>query len=51
MYLKAKLRDALPAPRQSWLNIIARALAKWIRGVRALRRSRWYDSDGAHRGF
>jgi hypothetical protein len=51
MYLKAKFREALPARRQSWLDIIARALVKWVRGVRAPRRSRWYDSDGAHRGF
>jgi len=35
----------------SWPGIIARVLAKWARGPRAQRRPRWYESDGAHRGF
>jgi hypothetical protein len=46
MYLKARFPEALPAPRRSWLDIIARVLVKWVRGPRAPRRSRWYDSDG-----
>jgi hypothetical protein len=44
-------REALPTPRRSWPGIIARVLANWVRGPRALRRPRWYDSDGAHRGL
>ena len=51
MYLKARFREAVPAPRQSWLDIIARVLMKWVRATQAAQRSRWYDSDGAHRGF
>jgi hypothetical protein len=51
MYLKARFREALPAPRRSWLDIIARVMVKWTRGARAPQRSRWYDSDGANRGF
>jgi hypothetical protein len=51
MYLRAKFQEALPARRQSWVDIIARVLMKWVRGPRAWRRSRWYDSDGAHRGL
>jgi hypothetical protein len=51
MYLDATLGEALPIPRRSWLGIIARLLAKWVRGPGALRRPRWHDSDGAHRGF
>jgi hypothetical protein len=46
-----KFRDASTAPRQSWLSIIARVLAKWVGRPRALRPPRWYESDGAHRGI
>jgi hypothetical protein len=50
-HLDANLRKALSPPRRSWAGIIAGLLAKWVRGPRALRRPRWYDGDGAHRGF
>lgn len=43
--------EALPTPRRSWPGVIARVLARWVRGPRPLSRPRWYDSDGAHRGF
>jgi hypothetical protein len=49
-YLDATLREALPTSLQSWPGIFARVLAR-VRGPRAPRRPRWYDSDAAHRGF
>jgi hypothetical protein len=51
MYLHTTFREALRAPRQPWLGIIRRVLAKWVNAARAQRGSRWYDGDGAHRGM
>jgi hypothetical protein len=51
MNLHTKLQVHVPAPRRSWLSIIARVLANWVRRPRAFRRARWHDCDGAHRGF
>ena len=51
MYLHATFLKALPTRHRSWPGIIARALEKWFGGPKALRRSRWYDNDVAHRGF
>jgi argininosuccinate lyase len=30
MYLYTKLREASPAPRQSWLGIIVHLLVEWV---------------------
>ena len=51
MHLDATLQEALTIPRGPLPGIIARVLAKWMRRPGAPRRPRWYDSDGAHRGF
>ena len=51
MRLHPTVREALPTPRQSWFGLFARVLAKLVGGRRTRRGSRWYDSDGVHRGL